>query len=119
MTHHVTDHLTFGLRKMKVKVHMVQKSRKSRKNVPWDKSSHKPFKLAPNKNPALRIFNVLDLQKISYCYEYLVQFHNTNTLEESWVPLAEIPILLNEVMDQYHCRHPCTPQPPQDALDKQ
>jgi hypothetical protein len=40
MTHHVTDHLTFGLRKTKVKVHVVQKSRKSRKNVPWDKSSH-------------------------------------------------------------------------------
>jgi hypothetical protein len=39
VTHHVTDHLTFGLRETKVKVHIVQKSRKSRKNVPWDKSS--------------------------------------------------------------------------------
>jgi hypothetical protein len=43
MTHHMTDHLTFGLRKTKVKVHIVQKSRKSRENVPWDKSSHVPM----------------------------------------------------------------------------
>jgi hypothetical protein len=38
----VTDHLTFGLRETKVKVHIAQKSRKSRKNVPWDKSSQWP-----------------------------------------------------------------------------
>jgi hypothetical protein len=37
MTHHMTDHLTFGLRKEN-QLHVAQ--RRKTKNVPWDKSSH-------------------------------------------------------------------------------
>ncbi|TFK62865.1 hypothetical protein BDN72DRAFT_742394, partial [Pluteus cervinus] len=60
-------------------------------------------------DPALSIDKILDCRKFGHRFEYFIHFKGSDTTNDSWVPLSDIPTSFNELIDTYHRRHPRAP----------
>jgi len=61
---------------------------------------------------------ILDSRKVGRRYEYLVSWKDLPTSENSWVPLSDLPISLNKIIERFHHRHPALPRPHHFDLNK-
>lgn len=75
-----------------------------------------PFDLADD--PANDIKSILDCRKIGHRYEYLVWWKSLPESENSWLPLSDIPISFNELIERFHRRHPRSPHPHSFDINK-
>ncbi|KLO04320.1 hypothetical protein SCHPADRAFT_796525, partial [Schizopora paradoxa] len=55
------------------------------------------------------IDDVLDSRKIGRRFDYFVTWKDKPSTEASWVPLAEIPTELNELLERFHRRNKKAP----------
>ncbi|KAI9069314.1 hypothetical protein FKP32DRAFT_1559945, partial [Trametes sanguinea] len=76
-----------------------------------------PFGLADDDSSPLIIKAILDSWKLGQRYEYLVSWQGLSEDENSWVPLSDMPITSNELLERFHRRHPRAPRPPHSLFN--
>lgn len=76
-----------------------------------DIPNHPRVELAPS-DYAKDIESILDSRKVGRRYDYFISWKGLPLSERSWVPFAELPNSLNEVLEQFHRRNPARPHPP-------
>ena len=84
--------------------------------VPGRSSSQAPVVLEDLDGPAIE--KILDCRKLGRRYEYFVHWKNQPDSERSWVTLTDIPRSFDELLQQFHRRHPRLPRPHRFDFDR-
>ncbi len=53
----------------------------------------------------LKLKDIADVQKVGRCFDYLVEFLDKPTSDQSWVPLSDIPNEYDELLECFHHCH--------------
>jgi len=59
----------------------------------------------------LNVKGILDVRKIGRRFDYLLDFLDKPISERLWIPLSDIPSSYDEIIEQFHRRHPKLPKP--------
>ncbi|KAJ3782967.1 hypothetical protein GGU10DRAFT_378110, partial [Lentinula aff. detonsa] len=73
-----------------------------------------PTELSPDLLPT--IDTIVDSRKIGQRYDYLIHWKDQPDSEDSWIPLSDLPDSTNELVDNFHRRHPRSKRPPSSVL---
>ncbi|KAB5587781.1 Transposon Tf2-1 polyprotein [Ceratobasidium theobromae] len=78
-----------------------------------------PVYLDSNSKPWCKVDNILDCWKVGWHFDYFVSWKGLPPNKNSWVPLSDMSISLNELIEQFH-QHMANrqmPQPPPHLLN--
>ncbi|KAL7280850.1 hypothetical protein ACG7TL_005794 [Trametes sanguinea] len=76
-----------------------------------------PFQVADDDSaPPSDIQALLDCRRLGQRYEYLVRWKGLSPDEDSWIPLSDIAINADEMIERFHRRHPRAPHPPRTFI---
>jgi hypothetical protein len=67
--------------------------------------------LGDDGQPFLEVEKILDVRKIGRRFEYFVHWKDLGIEENSWVALSDMATGLDELIEQFHRRHPQKPRP--------